>query len=222
MSNTVLTTIWRALPVAIVLSRAAALTVAYTAHELGHALVAALLGDDTPRHDGRLTLNPLRHVDGLGVLLGLFLGVGWCRRTRFDPYQSRLPALLAALLISLAGPLTNLALMGGALGLMAWLGLGPQTPTSGWPTAAGVLTVFARFNLGVALINLLPLFPFDAFNLVRYVLPVRAITGWEYFSGWTTSLVGVSLALMAFMPSGLYWRLTTSLTTWADQLFMGW
>jgi Zn-dependent protease len=178
MTNTVLTAIWRALPVANLLSRAAALTVAYTAHELGHALVATWLGDDTPRRDGRLTLNPLRHVDGLGVLLGLAFGVGWCRRTRFDPYQTRLPALLAALLISLAGPLV--------------------------------------------LINLLPLFPFDAFNLIRYVLPVRAITGWEYFSGWTTSLVGVSLALMAFLPSNLYWRFATTLTAWADRFFMGW
>lgn len=222
MTNTVLTAIWRALPVANLLSRAAALTVAYTAHELGHAMVATWLGDGTPRRDGHLTLNPLRHVDGLGVLLGLAFGVGWCRRTRFDPYQTRLPALLAALLISLAGPLANLALMVGALGLMTRLGLGPETPTSGWPTAAGVLTVFARFNLGVVLINLLPLFPFDAFNLIRYVLPVRAITGWEYFSGWTTSLVGVSLALMAFLPSNLYWRFATTLTAWADRFFMGW
>jgi Zn-dependent protease len=222
MSNTVLTAIWRALPVAIVLSRAVALTVAYTAHELGHALVAAWLGDETPRRDGRLTLNPLRHVDGLGLLLGLIFGVGWCRRTRFDPYQTRLPAPLAALLISLAGPLANVVLMVGTLGLMAWLGLGPQTPTSGWPTAAEVLTVLVRFNLGVALINLLPLFPFDAFNLLRYLIPVRAITGWEYFSGWTTSLVGVSLAALAFMPSGIYWYLTTSLTAWADRFILGW
>jgi Zn-dependent protease len=222
MSRSILAAIWQAMPSALLLSRAAALTLAYTAHELGHALAATWLGDDTPRRAGRLTLNPARHVDGLGLLLGLFLGIGWSKRTRFDPYKTRLPAPLSALIISLAGPLINAALAAGALGLMERLSLEPSTPWAGWPGAAEALTVIARFNLGVALINLLPLFPLDGFNLLRYLLPASAITGWEYFSGWTTSLIGVSLIVLLFLPRGLYWRLIYPLTGWADRYFLGW
>jgi Zn-dependent protease len=222
MENTVLAAIWLALPVAIVLSRAVALTTAYTAHELAHALVATWLGDDTPQRAGRLSLNPARHVDGLGVLLGLLFGIGWSKRTRFDPYQTRLPAPLSALLILLAGPLANAVLVAGTLGLMSWLDLSPMTVRAGWPTAAQLLTITARFNLGVALINLLPLFPLDGFNLLRYALPSGAVTGWEYFSGWTTSLIGVTFAVMVLLPNGVYWRLAASLTGWADRFFLGW
>jgi Zn-dependent protease len=221
-NQSILAAIWQALPIALLLSRAAALTIAYTAHELGHALAATWLGDDTPKRTGRLTLNPARHINGLGFLLGLFLGIGWSKRTRFDPYKTHLPAPLSALIISLAGPLANAALIVGALSLMDGPGMEPSTPWAGWPSAAEALTVTARFNLGVALINLLPLFPLDGFNLLRYLLPARAITGWEYFSGWTTSAIGVSLTVLLFLPINLYWRLVHPLTAWADRFFLGW
>src|SRR3990172_6432841 len=86
-----------------------ALVVAISIHEFAHAAAADRLGDPTPRLQGRLTLNPLAHLDPIGTLMLLLIRVGWGKPVQFDPYNLKNPRRDAAL-ISLAGPASNLIL----------------------------------------------------------------------------------------------------------------
>src|SRR3989344_291453 len=83
------------------------LVIAITIHEFAHAFVADHLGDPTPRLQGRVTLNPLAHLDPMGTLLLFIVHFGWGKPVQFDPFNLRNPRRDAAL-ISLAGPATNL------------------------------------------------------------------------------------------------------------------
>src|SRR3990167_6166104 len=86
-----------------------ALLLAIAVHEFSHALAADYLGDPTPRLAGRLKLNPLVHIDGMGLLFLLFFGFGWGKPVGFDPYNLKNPRKDAAI-ISLAGPFSNFIL----------------------------------------------------------------------------------------------------------------
>ena len=222
MLRETLLALWSRFPLALLLSRAVAVPIAYTVHELGHALAATLLGDPTPRREGRLTLNPFRHTDGLGFLLGVLLGFGWSRRTVFHPHRMRLPDAPGGALAVLAGPLANAALIALGVTLMGHLGMKPLVPWSGWPTIGEFLTVLVRFNLSVVLLNALPLFPLDAYNLIHYLLPLRAAARWEQVSGWTTAILGSGIALLMLLPLNGYATLTLPVVRWANAVFLGW
>src|SRR4051812_27134518 len=88
---------------------AIALLIAITVHEFSHALSADKLGDPTPRLQGRISLNPLVHLDPIGTLLILFVGFGWGKPVVFDPFNLKNPRKDAAI-ISLAGPASNFIL----------------------------------------------------------------------------------------------------------------
>src|SRR3972149_935093 len=83
-----------------------ALIVAITIHEFSHALAAERLGDPTPRLQGRLTLNPLKHLDPIGTILLILVRFGWGKPVQFDPFNLRHPRRDSAI-ISIAGPVSN-------------------------------------------------------------------------------------------------------------------
>ncbi|MBI3952927.1 MAG: site-2 protease family protein, partial [Chloroflexi bacterium] len=83
------------------------LLVGFTLHELSHAAVAHRLGDRTPQRAGRLTLNPLAHLDPMGTLLLLLAGFGWAKPVPINPYAMRIGAKAGMALTAAAGPLTN-------------------------------------------------------------------------------------------------------------------
>ena len=157
------------------ITRIIILVVAFTIHELSHALTATYFGDDTPRRTGRLTLNPLAHLDPIGSLLMIVQGFGWAKPVQVNPYalQQRSPA--AMMWVSLAGPASNFA-----LALLAaipfWLGLTTlnqafATP-SGWlPTPSLFLAEWVFTNLLLMLFNLLPIAPLDGEKVAIYLLP---------------------------------------------------
>ena len=157
------------------ITRAIILVVAFTIHELSHALVATYFGDDTPRRTGRLTLNPLAHLDPLGSLLMIVQGFGWAKPVQINPYtlQRRSPAAL--MWVSLAGPASNFA-----LALLAaipfWLGLTTlnqaSMANSGWlPTPSWFLAEWVFTNLLLMLFNMLPIAPLDGEKVAIYLLP---------------------------------------------------
>ncbi|GAB4533907.1 MAG: site-2 protease family protein [Anaerolineales bacterium] len=147
------------------------LIVAFTIHELAHALTADWFGDSTPRAYGRLTLNPLAHLDPLGSLLLLVAGFGWAKPVPINPavLERRSPA--AVMWVSLAGPLSNLML--AALAAIPFrLGwLQPALPKGLLPNADQIFTQFVFVNLILMLFNLLPLAPLDGEKIIAYFLP---------------------------------------------------
>jgi Zn-dependent protease len=222
MIGNFLVNVWQALPTGLMLARCGVMAAAFTAHELAHGLVAAAFGDPTPRESGRLTLNPLRHVESIGVLLGLLMGLGWSRPTPIRPYRMRRPEWLGGLLAALAGPSISLLLAGSGAAGLRLLGLAPAQPWHAWPTTAEWLTVWANFNLMLVVLNLLPLFPLDGYHAIHNVLPLRASAWWEKMSGWTTLVFGLALFAFLWLPSPLLIVLAGPPIRWFQQTLFGW
>jgi Zn-dependent protease len=138
------------------------LLTAFPVHEFAHAWTANYFGDDTPRLNGRLTLNPLAHLDPLGSLMMVLAGFGWAKPVPVNPYalQRRSPA--ATMWVSLAGPMSNflmaiLAAIPFRLGLVAVEDIFKPTGTI-LPSLPWFLYLFIYINLWLMLFNLLPLF----------------------------------------------------------------
>ena len=145
----------------ILLIRLITLAVAFTVHELAHAWVAVYLGDETPRRAGRLTLNPIAHLDPAGTLFFLLSGFGWAKPVPVNPYALRRRD--GMLWVSLAGPLSNLglALLSGAL---YRLPLWPALVRQG-------LVEFVWLNLILLFFNLIPLPPLDGATVLAELAP---------------------------------------------------
>jgi Zn-dependent protease len=142
------------------------LLVALPVHEFAHAWTANRLGDDTPRLAGRLSLNPLIHLDVIGSLLLLFAGFGWAKPVPINPYalQRRTPA--GVMIVAAAGPLSNVAL---ALLVSIPFRLGLVSASSS--VLVPFLEFFIFLNLVLFFFNLIPIFPLDGEKVLTYFLP---------------------------------------------------
>lgn len=141
---------------------AAGLVIAITVHEFAHAWAANRLGDPTPSLQGRLTLNPLAHLDPLGTILLFVAGFGWGKPVVFDPYNLENPRRDAAL-ISLAGPASNLTL---AVLISLLLHAGDLNPV-----IHIMLAQLVRLNIVLAIFNLIPIHPLDGGKILVGFLP---------------------------------------------------
>ena len=149
-----------------------AFLLAVTVHELSHGLAADRLGDDTARRSGRLTLNPLPHIDPVGALAFLVAGFGWARPVPVNAGNLRAPVRDMAL-IAAAGPAANFGLAFLALVafvLVVRLGLAAFVAEP----LGGMLRETYRFNLVLGVFNLLPVPPLDGGHFLRYFLPRAA------------------------------------------------
>lgn len=146
-----------------------AILLGFTLHEYAHARLAVALGDPTPRERGRLTLNPLRHIDLVGLILILTVGFGWARPVQFDPSRFKHPRRGRAA-VAVIGPAANLVL---AVALV--LVLRVVVSAGGAEAAQGVagrgLVLGIYLNLILLVLNLLPLPPLDGSHLVLVLIP---------------------------------------------------
>jgi len=163
----------------------AALLVAITVHECAHAWTADRLGDPTARLAGRITLNPLAHLDPLGtVLLPLILLIlrssfifGWGKPVPFDPFNLKNPRRDAAL-ISFAGPAANLIL---AIALASIIRLAYLIAGPGAYLAEQILTPFIFLAVALGIFNLIPIHPLDGGKILIGLLPQRIAYKWDAF-----------------------------------------
>jgi Zn-dependent protease len=147
-----------------------ALLVAVTVHEVAHGLVADRLGDPTARRLGRITLNPLPHIDPLGALAFVLAGFGWAKPVPVNAQNLRHPVRDMAC-VAVAGPLANFATAFVALVGARLLGhVGSALPVVSEPLA-GVLFWTYVFNLALGIFNLIPLPPLDGGHFLPYFLP---------------------------------------------------
>jgi len=135
-----------------------------TVHECSHALCAWKLGDSTARDQGRITLNPLKHIDIIGFLFIVIAGFGWAKPVQFNPEYLRRPRLYKAL-IAAAGPLSNLA-----LGIIFILGVKALLFfLTGWNAFSeifiNIVYCAGAINFGLFVFNLLPIPPLDGSHI---------------------------------------------------------
>jgi Zn-dependent protease len=160
------------------------IVVALSVHEWAHAMAATKLGDPTPHNEGRLTLNPIAHIDPIGALLFLTAGFGWAKPVPVNPAYFHKPKQ-GMLITALAGPLSNLILAfiafftilfltEGAIGGSVWELIGGGT------RGMSVQTFILQFlqnslfvNLGLMAFNLIPIAPLDGSNIVQALIPLR-------------------------------------------------
>ncbi len=155
-----------------------ALVVALTVHEFSHAIVGKWRGDDTAEKFGRLSLNPLSHIDPLGFLMLVTIGFGWAKPVPFDPRNLKSP-LKDGLLIALAGPLSNLVM---AVIAAALFRIFLETGVVRIDTMLGAFLVLSVLvNLLLLCFNMIPVHPLDGSKLVD-VITYR--TGYEWLSRW--------------------------------------
>lgn len=148
-----------------------ALLVAVTVHELAHAVVADRLGDPTPRRLGRLTLNPLPHIDPIGAIAFVLAGFGWAKPVPVSAQNLRHPIRDMAW-VAAAGPLSNFAVAFAALVAVRALGrLDGFAPAFVAEPLAGVFFWTYVFNLALGIFNLIPLPPLDGGHFLPYLIP---------------------------------------------------
>lgn len=152
----------------VLLAAVIALLVGLTFHEFSHALVADELGDHRPRAMGRLTLNPLPHIDPIGAVMLLIAGFGWAKPVMVNPYALR-NGVRSMWLVAAAGPVANLVVAIGFAAVYRVLDLAGLE--------GGFLVDLVRnvvlLNVLLALFNLIPIPPLDGYNAVLSFLPPR-------------------------------------------------
>lgn len=137
-------------------------------HEMSHGFVSYLLGDPTPKRDGRLSLNPLKHIDPFGAICLLIFHVGWAKPVMINSEYYRRPKLGIAL-TALAGPLCNfiLALIGGLIFVICF----KYVPKDGsYNMLFNAVMIFVTINCGLCLFNLIPLPPLDGSKIFGSLL----------------------------------------------------
>ena len=152
---------------------------AITFHEFAHANAADKLGDDTPRRQGRLSLNPMDHVDPLGILMLMFVHVGWGKPVQVNPrnYDRRFSMEKADAIVSAAGPLMNFFL--AIVLTMIYCAIIKFAPVSFYLETAGQVTLAIILNaiivnVGLGVFNLIPLPPLDGSKVIQPILPSKA------------------------------------------------
>jgi Zn-dependent protease len=147
---------------AVALTWVAAIFAALTIHEFSHALVGKLRGDKTAEYEGRLTLNPMKHIDPTGLILLLLFGFGWAKPVPYNPYNLKDPKW-DSVKIALAGPGSNLfmaAVSGVAFQLLVGGGV-----IETFNLLAVFLFLFIILNLFLLFFNLIPIHPLDGSKL---------------------------------------------------------
>lgn len=172
-----------------------ALIIALTIHEFSHAAVGKWRGDDTAEKMGRLSLNPLAHLDPLGLLMLVTLGFGWARPVPYDP-RNLGGSKWDDVMIALAGPASNVVLagIGGIIFRLAESG-GAINGTM----LAPFLVFFVLTNVMLAVFNMIPIYPLDGSKLLTVLLartPWAGVSEWFFRHGNQLLLVAILISIM--------------------------
>ena len=181
------------------LIRAIAVLLAISVHEMSHGYAAYFLGDKTAKSMGRLSLNPLRHLDPVGALCLVVFGFGCAKPVMINPAYFKKPKRDMAL-TALAGPLSNFILAFLSLAVFKLLTLAPFMNSSFFAAEwiATFLSTFALLNIGLGVFNLIPIPPLDGSKVFLPLLPPRLymdIMRYEHL-GWIVLIIALGLGVL--------------------------
>lgn len=150
--------------------------VAMTFHEFAHAWVATKLGDDTPRLQGRLNLNPMSHIDPIGIACLALLGFGWGKPVQINSrnFDGKYSLSKAEALVAAAGPIMNFIIAFIFLIIQVLLGIFVTKITTTRVIIETIIKSIIAVNLGLGVFNLIPIYPLDGSKVLNHFLPYRA------------------------------------------------
>jgi Zn-dependent protease len=195
-----------------------------TVHEWAHAWTAWKLGDDTAKMLGRVSLNPLDHIDPVGTLLLPLLGIpfGWANPVPINPtrFHRNISMPMGVLITAAAGPISNLLIATLAFGVFAWMNvvLNPHQPNGLDTELFLAITQFLRtliiINVMLATFNLLPIPPLDGSRIAEALMPTWLRPAWSQF----TSLGPIALILVLLLPGFLGFSILAIPFQWVTDL----
>ena len=165
------------LDIPTIIARIIVLLIAFTVHELAHAVTADYLGDPTPRRMGRITLNPLKHLDPFGTIMLIIAGFGWAKPVMVNPMNMRGNPRTSMAIVAIAGPLSNFV-MAGIAAIFFRTGLvdiNLLMAGAGTLSLTNLLFQFLYINLALAFFNLLPVPPLDGSKILYAILPAEMV-----------------------------------------------
>ena len=173
-----------------------ALVLSLCLHEFGHALAAKLYGDDTAQRAGRLTLNPIPHIDPMGLMMVVLLGFGYAKPVPTDPrkFKSR----SGDVVVSAAGPAMNLLLAAASINLYL-LGLQMGFDVLQEPGPRFFFVYLAQVNLLLMVFNLIPLGALDGHYILPYFLPEQLALRYRYYNARYGNFVLLGLIVLSIM-----------------------
>lgn len=209
-----------------------AILIAISVHEWAHAITATKLGDPTPWNNGRVTLNPIAHLDLIGSILFLTVGYGWAKPVPVNSSYFSHPKRDLSL-VALAGPFSNLVLAFIAFIALLFLTHGQvssvdfllgDAPVAASPGVAVLLQILRGslfVNLALMAFNLFPLAPLDGSNIIRIFIPAHLERRYEEFARISPFiLLGLVLLPIPFLSAWVFGIMDSVLTgfTWVGQM----
>jgi len=188
-----------------------ALIFSLTCHEYGHGKVASLIGDDTAKRAGRLTLNPIPHIDPVGLLMVLLIGIGYARPVPTDPRKFN--TRWGILLVAAAGPGMNLLLAVVTVNLYL-LGLKAGWPLFHYPASQVFFYYLPLINMLLMLFNLIPIGPLDGSYILPYLLPRETAVKYNQFNRRYGSYFLLALIALHFLGVPIFetiWKIGETL-----------
>lgn len=191
-----------------------------TFHEACHALMAFRLGDSTPKYMGRLTLNPLAHLDPLGTIMILMtmiggIGIGWGKPVQVNPYNLRNGPKAGMAMVSVVGPLSNLVLAAAAA-------LPLRLHTVSEPLVGNLLYYVVALNIGLAVFNMIPLPPLDGFKVLQGVLPNRQAYALSRLESYGPALLLLIIFAGPFVGINILGAIMRPLISLVGWIILGW
>jgi Zn-dependent protease len=195
-----------------------ALVIGITCHEFMHAFVADQLGDHRPRALGRVSLNPLAHIDPVGAIFFLLAGFGWGRPVPVNPSALR-PGRVGMTYVALAGPLTNLVV--ATTFAVAFRAMDLAGLTFDFPFVASVLLFVVLFNVTLCFFNLIPIPPLDGYNVLLPLLPPRTAYTIQRYAQYGILVLLLLVVLPSYTGGGGPLSVLFDAASWVTRLLVG-
>lgn len=191
-----------------------AIVATLTIHEFSHGLTALYFGDHTAQNEGRITLNPLVHIDTLGFLMLLFAGFGWAKPVPVNPYNFK-NRRVAMAVVSLAGPLANLAgvIVFGLFFKLIASSLGGEN------LLPNFLYLLILVNLSLFIFNLFPIPPLDGSKVLFAILPDKYNDFKDKFTEYGPYILLILLVIDSFTPISIFSQVFNLMKNLVSTLF---
>ena len=203
------------------------IVLAITVHEFSHALVATGLGDSTAKRMGRLSLNPLVHLDPAGSFMILLAGFGWGKPVPVNPWRLGSNAFRGMALVAGAGPISNILTaavlsLPFKVGLVAWpVTLDPRFLSFPLGFIGAALFIAIAINLLLAVFNLIPLAPLDGAKVLPALLPRDLAESYQRLMPWGPGILMGIILMDIFMGIGILSRVIGPVVNLFSGLMVG-